>query len=63
MLKEMEVWLVLLFGVIIACAYLHDATPAPAAPARPPAGTQATPMPVVVITAKRPTAEQKRAGG
>jgi hypothetical protein len=60
-LKNMEAWLVLLFGVIIACAYLHDATPAPAA-VPPTVGAPAAPMPVVIITAKRPSAEHKRTG-
>ncbi|HZV67838.1 MAG TPA: hypothetical protein VFG03_23375 [Telluria sp.] len=61
-LKNMEAWLVLLFGLIIACAYVHDVASAPAAAARPEAGPAAAPMPVVVISAKRPNAAQKPPG-
>ena len=60
-LKNMEAWFVLLFGVIISCAYLHDVAPAPAAPTRQATDTAGAPMPVVVITAKRPSAERKQA--
>ena len=64
-LKNMEAWFALSFGVACAFAYLHDGTPAAAGPAQQHAsGTISAapgPMPVVVITAKRLTAEQKRA--